>query len=355
MNPFAGIVNAAGMAAKKARNPFIEALLGQDSPPMGGSETAAPRMDSTIPEHPYKNTPQSLVGGATPIESVEEDNFLRNRGMIRKNDFSWKDRLKESGINALAGGMQGLAATGRGEGGLAGAATGGAVGAYDPRLGARMQYEMAKPAMREQSEFDARQEDRGFRRSQAEAALRNMEADNQRSDRHLGLAEGQDRRETERHSAAMRSLNYKDPDPKRYVIDGALVDPAGKVLYQGQGRSQSPLSMDEAESIRSALEGSTSKIAADSMKGREAALRQKLPKVYQDALSNPNSVDTETYDKARKAWDQLYSDEQKRVESYTENEAKRKNNSRRFGMTSGRPIGDVLNRYPILQKKFGGR
>lgn len=353
MNPFSGAINDASEALRKKRvvDPLVAALNPAKAPPMGGAETAAPKLD---PEagNAWANTPNTLRGGLSPFESKAEADYVGDRGMIRQNDFSWKQRLAEGAKNALIGGLQGLGATGTWQGGLAGAGAMGAVGAVDPRLATRMQYEMAQPGME-------RDEELNIRRQQAQAALKGQAAQQDRADAGLRLDQNRDLREQERHDAVMRSIDYSGAtgggDPKRYIVGGDLVDPYGRVVYQGKDKQGSPLTMDEAEAVRLSLEGSVDKITDDSMKGREAALRAKLPKAYKDALANPNSVDAETYDKARRAWDDIQSGERKKVRDYTEGEAKQKNLNRRYGLTQGRPLGDVMNKYPILRQKFGGR
>lgn len=352
-NPFAGALNDAGSALRKKQvNEALVSAVKKTPPPMGGAETAAPRLD---PEagNAWANTPQSLRGGFTPFESKQEADFVGERGMIRQNDFSWKDRLKHAGMNALIGGLQGGAATGTWQGAVSGAGAGGAVGAIDPRLATRMQYEMQQPQMEREADMD-------LRRQQAQAALKGQEAQQNRADAGLRLDQNRDARDQERHDAIMRSIDYSGAtgaDPKRYIVGGDLVDPYGRLVYRGRDKekAESPLSMDEAEAVRMALEGSVDRITDDSMKGREAALRAQLPKVYRDALDNPNGVDAETYDKARRAWADIQSGERKKVRDYTDAEAKRKNLNRRYGMTDGRPLGDVMNKYPILRQKFGGR
>lgn len=352
MIPLSGVINDAGAALrrKKMVDPMVAALKPAAPPPMGGAETAAPKLEAN--NDAWANTPKTLRGGVTPFESKQEADYLGDRGMIRQNDFSWKQRLAEAGKNALIGGLQGLGATGTWQGGLAGAGTMGAVGAVDPRLATRMQYEMAQPQMEREADMD-------LRRQQAQAALKGQEAQQNRADAGLRLDQNRDFREQERHDAVMRSIDYsgagQERDPKRYIVGGDLVDPYGRVVYQGKDKAGSPLTMDEAEAVRTSLEGSVDKITDDSMKGREAALRTQLPKAYRDALANPNSVDAETYDKARRAWSDIQSAERKKVRDYTEGEAKQKNANRRFGLTQGRPLGDVMNKYPILRQKFGGR
>jgi hypothetical protein len=139
--------------------------------------------------------------------------------------------------------------------------------------------------------------------------------------------------------------------PRRYNINGALVDETGRVLYQSP-QKEKPITMAEAEAQRAAEEGSVEQIAQDSLQGRLDSLMQRLPREYQQALNDPNA-DPELQTKAAQAWERLQQQELQNIRRYTQQEAQKKTGTRRSGkpapMGSKGPTAKLSDLKKLLQ------
>lgn len=164
--------------------------------------------------------------------------------------------------------------------------------------------------------------------------------------------------------------------PRRYNINGNLVDDEGKVIYEGT-QKEKPRTLQEAEADRADEEGSVDQIAQDSFDdpGRQRAIMDKLPKserallegaqpdfsrlptAYQQALKDPTNADVETVTKAEVARDRIVQEHkdalasaEKKLEQIKQqemaairrqvaDEAKRKAAQRRTGSAKPLPRG----------------
>lgn len=97
--------------------------------------------------------------------------------------------------------------------------------------------------------------------------------------------------------------------PRRYVINGALVDDAGNEIYKGQPKERE-MSLSDAMAEETAAEGTVEQIAQDSLAGRLDSLKQRLPAQYQAAINNP---DDPYYTEAQQAWNKMQSDELNKI------------------------------------------
>lgn len=235
--------------------------------PVGNVEAAntaaAPRYDQLDP---------NLIGGGK-LQSEEELKHLREKGMVRpNNDFGFKERLGSAVKTALAGGLRGAATGGIG-GALGGAAAGAAGGAYDPRKGARMEFEtfqqpgIDREKARQQQEEDRRRALAGQDRQAAiqegqiakqQAELGNMPSPEEaRMDRELQQMDRQSQINLRNAQAEAERTGI----PKRAQLD----DGSGQIwevdIYPG-GR-QDWLGLSGSAEIKEADRASREKIATD--------------------------------------------------------------------------------------------
>ena len=70
-----------------------------------------------------------------------------------------------------------------------------------------------------------------------------------------------------------------------------IYDPVSRTWLERFDPAEKPMTLQDAEAARAAAEGSVESIAMKSFNdpGRQAAIRQKLPRQYQEVLANPNA------------------------------------------------------------------
>ena len=285
-----------------------------------------------IPRLPGQKGPQIEYDPRNPV-AVRED--ARYDFVTDRPGRNWKTSLQ----NAILGGARAYQANpNAGWGNIAGGALGGGLGAtFNPTEGRNQIFEATQlPRINENLKGQQEFEDRQLKQRGMEADTRRAEAMARRADadaeRYVGEAPwGTYNTQTGQPIWQRPQGQTSSAAPRRYNVNGALVDETGRVLYQSP-QKEKPISMAEAEAQRAAEEGSVEQIAQDSLQGRLDSLMQRLPREYQQALNDPNA-DPELQTKAAQAWDRLQQQELQNIRRYTQQEAQKKTGTRR----SGRP------------------
>ena len=285
-----------------------------------------------IPRLPGQKGPQIEYDPRNPV-AVRED--ARYGFVTDRPGRNWKTSIQ----NAILGGARAYQANpNAGWGNIAGGALGGGLGAtFNPTEGRNQIFEATQlPRINENLKGQQEFEDRQLKQRGIEADTRRAEAMARRADadagRYVGEAPwGTYNTQTGQPIWQRPQGQTSSAAPRRYNVNGALVDETGRVLYQSP-QKEKPISMAEAEAQRAAEEGSVEQIAQDSLQGRLDSLMQRLPREYQQALNDPNA-DPELQTKAAQAWDRLQQQELQNIRRYTQQEAQKKTGTRR----SGRP------------------
>ena len=282
-----------------------------------------------IPRLPGQKGPQIEYDPRNPV-AVRED--ARYDFVTDRPGRNWKTSLQ----NAILGGARAYQANpNAGWGNIAGGALGGGLGAtFNPTEGRNQIFEATQlPRINENIKGQESFEDRQLKQRGIEADTRRAEAD---AGRYVGEAPwGTYDTRTGQPIWQRPQGQTSSAAPRRYNVNGALVDETGRVLYQSPEKEK-PMTMAEAEAQRAAEEGSVEQIAQDSLQGRLDSLMQRLPREYQQALNDPNA-DPELQTKAAQAWERLQQQELQNIRRYTQQEAQKKTGTRRSGKPA--PMG----------------
>lgn len=305
MMPPPGPTSAPAPAPAPSVGPQLANPEFNPSPSMSAPTMTQPSMPPPDLESARAPMPQEIdrkLTGGTRLRSPEEEQFLRERGLIRPNDFSIGDRIKESLKSAGVGALQGLK-TGSLTGALGGAIGSAGVGAYDPRLGARSRFAtLYEPAIQAEKAQQAQQ-------AQAQVGLEEKRAD-------IELKKAQAARAGMLPPISADAPAIYDPNtktliqnpfdrPKLTEVNGKLVDNTGKVVYNGGDK---PLTADEAEAERARREGSQESIAQSSLRGRLPSLQQNLLTPEERRFVNGGvkpEDDPRAVRAAQEKWDQI--------------------------------------------------
>jgi len=284
-----------------------------------------------IPRLPGQKGPQIEYDPRNPV-AVRED--ARYDFVTDRPGRNWKTSLQ----NAILGGARAYQANpNAGWGNIAGGALGGGLGAtFNPTEGRNQIFEATQlPRINENLKGQQEFEDRQLKRRGIEADTRRAEAD---AGRYVGEAAwgtydtrtGQPIWQRPPSSAA----------PRRYNVNGALVDETGRVLYQSPEKEK-PITMAEAEAQRAAREGTVEQIAASSYeeRGGDDYVKSKLPSMIRGILDTgmvkESGVEREATPQevmaAQRQFEQAIQQQRQADERYTRGEAKKNAATRRGG------------------------
>lgn len=274
-------------------------------------------------------------------------------GNERKPTFG--ERFKSSLLPALLGTVQGVNSPAGQRNPLAGAIGGAAAGfgggMIDP-ISAR-QYEwnqMYKPEMDTQEQ---RQEEKASRERKAaeekrrdNESLVNMEARRLEIETQKAKREGLDRPQeaswgtydpiTGQPVYVRPQSSPAAPAPRRYNVNGTLVDETGKVVFKGDPKVKE-MSLGEAEAAEAATEGTIEQIAQDSLQGRLESLKDRLAPHERAVIegSADESLSPEEKAAAMRRWQQIQDRELTGIRRQVTEERKMKAQKRRTGGQPG--------------------
>ena len=309
-----------------------------------------------IPRLPGQKGPQIEYDPRNPV-AVRED--ARYDFVTDRPGRNWKTSLQ----NAILGGARAYQANpNAGWGNIAGGALGGGLGAtFNPTEGRNQIFEATQLGrinenLKGQQEF----EDRQLKQRGIEADTRRAEAMARRADADAGRYVGEAAWGT--YDTRTGQPIWQRPQgqtssaaPRRYNINGALVDETGRVLYQSP-QKEKPITMAEAEAQRAAEEGSVEEIAASSYEGRggDDYVKSKLPPMIQSILNTgmvkEGGVEREATPQevmaAQRQFEQAIRQQRQADERYTRGEAKKNAATRRSDrpapMGSKGPTGPTM-------------
>lgn len=354
-------------------------------PPMAAPQTGAPRDTSfdsregvPLPGRPNRGGPVPW----SPYEQGKYDAWAKHAKRDADGNFDPNGGTKRNWKSILQNALAGAASQSQGGdlGRMIGGAIGGGAGAtvnpqagyehiWDVGHGARMMEDQARRDAEVERQRKLRMGGLAEREANADVGLKEN-ALKRAQGRRIGEATwGTYDQETGQPIWQRPAGQSTQARPRLYNVNGALVNEAGQVVYQGQSK---PMTMQDAEADRAAEEGSAEEIAQSSFNdpGRQQAIFNKLPKQYQDALrssepnlaslptqyqqalANPGAFDAETVTKAEQARNamverhnqlriaaqnelqQLQQRELADIRRYTEQEARKKAGARRTGGAS---------------------
>ena len=284
--------------------------------------TDEPRSSVPIPNLP------SMRGGTQPYTdrgAAQYDYVMQD---AKPNaDGQRVGKIQRNKVTIAQNALLGAANAGRNnpEGGLGamlGGALGGASGAainpeagrlnvFNAGPGRRMDEETAKQQGLTQHQLEQERIRKNNEHLDAQTRHTNAQTDAMADDQYSGAAWGTYNKKTGQPGYEKPAGIGTQARPRRYNIDGALVDDEGKVIYQGTPKTK-PMTLAEAEAQRADEEGGTVEEIAQSSfddPGRQAAIRGKLskedqglldgtikpdksrlPTDYQKILANPNDA-----------------------------------------------------------------
>ncbi|OQA28863.1 MAG: hypothetical protein BWY57_03435 [Betaproteobacteria bacterium ADurb.Bin341] len=309
-----------------------------------------------IPRLPGQKGPQIEYDPRNPV-AVRED--ARYDFVTDRPGRNWKTSLQ----NAILGGARAYQANpNAGWGNIAGGALGGGLGAtFNPTEGRNQIFEATQlPRINENIKGQESFEDRQLKQRGIEADTRRAEAMARRADADAGRYVGEAAWGT--YDTRTGQPIWQRPQgqtsgaaPRRYNVNGALVDETGRVLYQSPEKEK-PISVAEAEAQRAAEEGSVEEIAASSYEGRggDDYVKSKLPPMIQSILNTgmvkEGGVEREATPQevmaAQRQFEQAIRQQRQADERYTRGEAKKNAATRRSDrpapMGSKGPTGPTM-------------
>lgn len=242
-----------------------------------------------------------LPGEQRPDIDPRDNPLLASRydyvseGMDDKGHYgrNWKDILKAG----LLGADQGIQrAGGNPWGALGGFGAGAAGAAISPQKGREYIFNTAiAPGLEADLKRTQQEQDRQRRLGMEDLRMRGIEGDLRRDDINARRSEAEiaayperikseqllrqkqlETAEAQRLRAMREPGQSSTPAPRRYNVGGSLVDEAGNVIFQGQGKTERPMTVDEAEALRASEEGTQQQIVNDSLSREMSSLKDRL-------------------------------------------------------------------------------
>lgn len=346
-------LNKGGLADELRTPPTFPDSKPVEIPPINESTIPKPVPPSLNPPPMWeggKPAPDSLPPIAirgVPIRSTAEFDYLNRRGMVRpENDFTKKERFMEGLKSGGIGALQGLATGGLG-GALGGFVGGAAIGAIDPRVGARGRFaQTVEPRLQMQQQLD-RQE------AAAQAGIAQQQIENQQKQATTARTLLQNRLDEDEAKRKAAQPQFTNLAPGATLYDEKTRQPVFTAPNRPQ--AEKPITEDQAEAQRLAGgEATVGKIVEDSLAGRDPQIRSQLPADYQKALADPSKADVDVLSKAQQMYTRLKDEERKRITAETTSVQKQKNAQRRT--SSAKPLAAPSRRLNVNEasKRYPG-